>query len=240
MLTIRTLAAPSGVDDRPVGHQRAGLLDERRVAALRVDVGLVAARRLGVEAAEDLDPRVGWRPAPAPRTASGPRPSWRCSRRRRRSPAGTPGPGWRSRRLILISSQPSASVAASTPAVMYGHDSSSHSSQANFCGSGAPVERDRDADRLVRVAVLLDDGLRGRDARPPPRRRRCRRRLGPGLPRVPAASVAGASVPAASVPAPPSAGASVGRAVVTRCRRRRRRTRRRRGRPRGARRSAFG
>ena len=49
------------------------------------------------------------------------------------------GPGLALSELILIISQPSASVAASTPTVMYGHDSSSHSSQANFFGSGTPV-----------------------------------------------------------------------------------------------------
>ena len=44
------------VDDRPVGHQRTGLLDEGCVATLCVDVGLVTTRRLRVEAAQDLDP----------------------------------------------------------------------------------------------------------------------------------------------------------------------------------------
>ena len=102
---------------------------------------------------------------------------------------------------------------------------------------GHAGERDRDADRLVRVAVLLDDGLRGGDAR----------RLGRSAGRVRCLGASGASVPGASVPGrvgPPVPRSPSPRSRLPRsrqrCRRRhRRRTRRRRGRPPGAPRPAF-
>ena len=104
---------------------------------------------------------------------------------------------------------------------------------------GRAVERDGDADRLVRIAVLLDHGLRGGETALG-RCAGCVRRLGPVRCLGPSP---GLGAPAASVPGrlgPRRLGPGCRRSRQ-RCRRRRhrRRTRRRRGHPPGAPRPAF-